>query len=152
MAGGCSGGAHHWILPSLRHEAAIDDDDPAGCELGWREYPIAGSGHVAAQGRATGVNECFRARHERGRELHATEFVVCSRKAPPALARRQIAGGAERRCSRVSISASFQALRWRCQVPEPTKVAVAASAKMAGTGRPGRSRRASAAFTALRRR
>src|SRR5262249_27457766 len=67
--------------------------DPAGCELGWREYPIAGSGPGAAQGRATGRNEGFPARHERGRELHATEFVVCSRKAPPALARRQIARG-----------------------------------------------------------
>src|SRR5262249_17261570 len=93
MAGGCSGGARDWIVPPRRPEAAIDDDDPAGWELGWREYPIAGSGHVAAQGRATGVNECFRAGHERGRELHATEFVVCSRKAPSALARRQIARG-----------------------------------------------------------
>ena len=30
--------------------------------------------------------------------------------------------GAERRRSRVSISASFQALRWSCQVPRPMKV------------------------------
>src|SRR5262249_61804783 len=47
-------GAHRRILPSLRDKAAIDDDEPAGRELGSCEYPIAGSGHVAAQGRAAG--------------------------------------------------------------------------------------------------
>src|SRR5262249_29086031 len=39
------------------------------------------------------VDERFRTRHERGRDFHATKFVVCRRKARPALARRQIARG-----------------------------------------------------------
>src|SRR5262249_57051306 len=69
------------------------DDQPPRPELDWREYPMGGYRYTAAQGRAAGIDERFRTRHERGRDFHATKFVVCRRKARPALARRQIAGG-----------------------------------------------------------
>src|SRR5262249_30703749 len=88
VAGGDPGGPRRRILPSLRHEAAIDDHDPAGGDLSWREHPVAGSGHIAAQGRAARINECFRTRHERGREFDATELIACRSKTRPALTRR----------------------------------------------------------------
>src|SRR5499427_3561525 len=93
VAGGRPGGPRRRILSSLRHEASIDDDDPAGRDLSWREYPIAGSGHIAAQGRAAGVDERFRTRHERCREFDATELIACRSETRPALTRRQIARG-----------------------------------------------------------
>src|SRR5262249_5226600 len=92
-ARGRFGDARRQILSSLRHEATIDDDQPPRPELDWREYPIAGSGYIAAQGRAAGIDERLRTRHERGRDFHATQFVVCRSKARPALARRQIGWG-----------------------------------------------------------
>src|SRR6266446_5538650 len=61
VAGGRPGGPRRRILSSLRHEASIDDDEPAGRDPSWREYPIAGS-----------------------------ELIVCRSKTRPALTRRQI--------------------------------------------------------------
>src|SRR5262249_40008463 len=69
---------------------AIDHDEPASWKPGGREHPIAGSGHIAAQCRAAGINERLGAGNERSGELHVAELVLRRIKSSPLLARRQI--------------------------------------------------------------
>src|SRR5215467_4278099 len=121
LAGGRPGGPRRRILSSLRHEASIDDDDPAGRDLSWREYPIAGSGHIAAQGRAADGTNAAENLTRRNSSLAGVRLAQRSRAG-------RSPGGEERRCWRLSMSASFQALRWSCQLPSPMKVATATSA------------------------
>src|SRR5207248_7982343 len=110
------------VLPSLRHETTIDDHNPAGRELGRCKYPITGPRNIAAQGRTARVDERLGGRYKRGGKFHVPEFVLCRIELCQRSRDGRSTGGAESRCSKLSISASFQALRCTCQVPSPMNV------------------------------
>ncbi len=78
------------ILPSFRHETAIDDHEVAARKPRRREHPVAGSRHVAAQGRSAAIDQRLLSGQERGGEFDPAELVVCRIEARPARARGQI--------------------------------------------------------------
>ena len=76
-------------LATLGDETTIDDNYSAGDEASRRQNPIAGSRHIAAQGRPTSVDKRLGSRKERGGEFNMTELMVSGIKPSPSFARRE---------------------------------------------------------------